>query len=65
LRRVLLRADPRVARVLLRLESGEQLMLAPLGTWPDAGVTFFAALLPQTADFASATAFGADGAVLE
>ncbi len=65
LRRVLLRADPRVARVLLWLESGEQFVLAPLATWPDPGVTFFAALLPRTADFASATAIGADGAVLE
>jgi hypothetical protein len=65
LRRVLLRADRRVARVLLRLENGEQLMLAPLGTWPEVGVTFFAALLPRTADFASATAVDADGAVLE
>jgi hypothetical protein len=63
--RVLLRADPRVARVLLRLESGEQLVLTPLGTRSDVGVTFFAALLPRTAGFASATAVDAEGTVLE
>ncbi len=62
--RVLMRADPRVARVLLRLDSGEQIVLAPLGAWPEAGVTFFAALLPRTADIASATALGADGVAL-
>jgi hypothetical protein len=65
LRRVLVRADPRVARVLLRLESGEQIVLAPLGTRPDVGVTLFAALLPYTADLAAVTAVGADGGVLE
>jgi hypothetical protein len=64
LRRVLVRADPRVARVLLRLESGEELVLAPLGTRPDADVTIFAALLPYTADLAAVTAVGADGRVL-
>jgi hypothetical protein len=65
LRRVLLRADLQVARVLLRLEGGEQLVLAPLGTWPELGVAFFAALLPQSVGVASATAVDARGTVLE
>ena len=65
LRRVVVRADPRVARVRVQLASGEQLDLPPLATRPDVGVSFFAALLPRTAELASVTAVGADGQILE
>jgi hypothetical protein len=65
LRRVVVRADPKVERLLLRLASGEEQVLLPVGTSPDAGVTFFATLLPQTAGLASVTAAAADGTELE
>jgi hypothetical protein len=65
LRRVVVRADPRVARVRVQLASGEQLDLPSLATRPDVGVSFFAALLPRTAELASVTAIGADGQMLE
>lgn len=64
-RRVVVRADPRVAEVRLLLASGEQLVLSPLGTRSDVGVTFFATLLPQTAGLASVTAVDAEGRVVE
>lgn len=65
LRRVLVRADPRVARVRVHLASGEPLDLPPLATLPDAGVSFFATLLPQTAELVSVSAIGAQGQELE
>jgi hypothetical protein len=65
LRRVVVRADPRVAWVRLQLASGEQLDLPPLATRPDVGVSFFAKLLAKDAQLASVTAIGADGQVLE
>lgn len=65
LRRVLVRADPRVARVRVKLASGELLDLAQLATRADLGVSFFAALLPLTQGLVSVTAIGADGQVLE
>jgi hypothetical protein len=65
LRRVVVRADPRVARVRVQLASGERLDLPPLATRADVGVSFFATLLPRTAELASVTAIGADGQVLE
>jgi len=65
LRRVVVRADPRVARVRVHLASGEPLELPPLATLPDVGVSFFATLLPQTAELVSVTAIGAQGQELE
>jgi hypothetical protein len=65
LRRVVVRADPRVARVRVQLASGEQLDLPPLATRPDFGVSFFATLLGPTVELASVTAIGTDGQVLE
>ena len=65
LRRVVVRADPRVARVRVHLVRGEPLDLAPLATLPDAGVSFFAALLPQAAELVSVTAIGAHDEELE
>jgi hypothetical protein len=65
LRRVVVRADPRVARVRVQLASGERLDLPPLATRPDVGLSFFATLLPRTAELASVTAIGADGQILE
>jgi hypothetical protein len=46
LRRVVVRANPRVARVRVQLASGEQLDLPPLATRPHVGMSFFATLLP-------------------
>jgi hypothetical protein len=65
LRRVVVRADPRVAQVRVHLASGEPLELPPLATRPDAGVSLFAALLPQAAELVSVTAIGAHGQELE
>ena len=65
LRRVVVRADPRVARVRVQLASGEQLDLPPLATRSDVGLSFFATLLAKTAELVSVTAIGADGQVLE
>jgi hypothetical protein len=65
LRRVVVRADPRVACVRLQLASGEQLDLPPLATRPDVGLSFFATLLAKDAQLASVTAIGAEGQVLE
>jgi hypothetical protein len=65
LRRVVVRADPRVARVRVHLANGEPLELPPLATLPDVGVSFFATLLPQAAELVSVTAIGAQGQDLE
>lgn len=65
LRRVVVRADPRVARVRVELASGEPLDLPPLASRADLGVSFFATLLPQTAVLVSVAGVGADGQVLE
>ena len=65
LRRVVIRADPRVARVRVRLATGEGLELAQLATQSEMGIAFFAALLPRTAELVSVTAIGADGQTLE
>jgi hypothetical protein len=65
LRRVVVRADPRVARVRVQLASGERIELPPLATRPDVGVSFFAALLPPAAGLVSVTPVDADGQVLE
>lgn len=65
LRRVVVRADPRVARVRVQLASGEQLELLPLATRPDIGLSFFAALLPPGAGVVLVAAVDADGQVLE
>ena len=64
-RRIVVRADPRVARVRVQLASGERVELPPLATRPDVGVSFFATLLPQTAGLVSVTALDAGGEVLE
>jgi hypothetical protein len=65
LRRIVIRADPKVQLMRLQLASGEQLTLSPLGARADVGVAFFATLLPQTAGLASVTATAAGGTVLE
>jgi hypothetical protein len=65
LRRVVVRADPRVATVRVELASGEVLDLPPLAHRADPGVLFFATLLPWTEGLVSVTAIGADGQVLE
>ena len=64
LRRVVVRADPRVARVRVQLASGEGLELPLLATRPDVGLAFFAALLPPDVGLVSVTAVDANGEVL-
>jgi hypothetical protein len=63
--RVLVRADPRVARVRVHHGRGEQLDLLPMAARPDLGVVFFATLLPPPAALASIVAIDEEGQVLE
>jgi hypothetical protein len=65
LRRVVVRADPRVARVRVQLASGERRELPLLATRPDIGLAFFATLLPADIGLVSVTAVDAEGEVLE
>lgn len=65
LRRVVVRADPRVARVRVQLASGERIELLPLATRPDMGMSFFATLFPPAAGLVSVTGLDAGGEVLE
>jgi hypothetical protein len=65
LRRVLVRADPRVAVVRLNVGDGAPLDLPPVAARPELGLVFFAALLPPTTALVSVTAIGADGQALE
>lgn len=65
MRRVLVRADPHVARVRVQLGSGEQLGLPPVAARPDLGLVFFAALLPPSAVLVSVVAIDQNGQVLE
>lgn len=46
LRRVIVRADPTVQRLLMELDTGEHQELEPVGADQQFGVVFFAALLP-------------------
>jgi hypothetical protein len=46
LRRVVVRSDPRVHRLLMELDTGEQRELSPVATEPAVGLRFFVALLP-------------------
>jgi hypothetical protein len=67
-RTLLVRADPRVARVRVHFSIGEQvrlLDLAPVAARPDLGLVFFAAVLAPPAALVSAEAMGAQGQVLE
>ena len=64
-RRIVVRADRRVARVRIQLGGGEHLDLPPVATLPDPGLAFFATLLPRTAALVSVTGIGASGQVLE
>jgi hypothetical protein len=64
-RRLVVRAEPRAARVRVQLAGGEHVDLAPVATLPDAGLAFFATLLPRTMALVSITAIDASGLVLE
>jgi hypothetical protein len=46
LRRVIVRADSRVRRLVMELDTGERSVLAPVATDSVAGLAFFVALLP-------------------
>ena len=65
MRRVLVRADPQVARVRVHLGGGDQLDLLPVATRSDPELVFFAALLPRSADLVSVTAIDENGQELE
>lgn len=65
IRRVLVRADPRVARVRVHLGGGEQVDLPAVAARPDLGLVFFAALLPASAVLVSVAAIDENGQVLE
>jgi hypothetical protein len=65
MRRVLVRADPQVARVRVHLASGEQVDLPPVAARPDLGLVFFATLLPPSAALVSVAAVDENGEVLE
>jgi hypothetical protein len=65
MRRVLVRADPHVARVRVNLGSGEQLDLPQVAARPDLGLVFFATLLPPSALLVSVVAIDENGQVLE
>jgi hypothetical protein len=65
LRRVVIRADPRVARVRVQLAGGDQIDLPPLATQQEMGVSFFACLLPRSAGLVAITAIDADGQEVE
>jgi hypothetical protein len=64
-RRIVVRADQRVARVRVQLASGETLDLSPVATMPDPGLAFFATLIARTAALASVTGIDAGGQALE
>ena len=67
-RKVLVRADPRVARVRVHFTSGEQpclLDLPPVAARADLGLVFFAAVLPPPATLVSLEAIDVNGQVLE
>jgi hypothetical protein len=64
-RRIVARADQRVALVRVQLADGERLDLPPVATLPDPGLAFFATLLPRTTALVSVTAIGASGQDLE
>lgn len=46
LRRVVVRSDSRVHRLLMKLDTGEQCQLSPVANDPAVGLTFYVALLP-------------------
>lgn len=62
--RVIVRTDARVRHLRLRSAAGESCGLLPVGGDSAVGVTFFAALLPWTAQPVSVQGFDADGQLL-
>jgi hypothetical protein len=65
MRRVIVRADPRVARVRVHLGGGEHLDLLPVAARADLGLVFFAVLLPPSAVLVSVAAIDEHGQTLE
>ena len=53
--RLIVRADPRVARLRLTLTTGERLEPTAVGTDPGLGVRYFAALHPRATGLADLT----------
>jgi hypothetical protein len=65
LRRVLVRANPRVTRLRLQLASEEHLEMTPVAALSDSDLTFFAVLLPQDTGLVSLTALDVDGQAIQ
>jgi hypothetical protein len=65
LRRLLVRTDPRVARLRVELSGEGPLSLAPVATVPSPALSVFATLLPPATRLVSLAAVDADGQVLE
>jgi hypothetical protein len=63
-RRVVVRADPRVARLRVEMAGGEAVELAPVATLSEPALVLFAALLPRSADLTDVIALDAEGQVL-
>lgn len=64
LQRVVVRADSRVQRLLMELDTGERHELLPVGSDPVVGLTFFAALLPWAICPVSLEGLDGEGRVL-
>jgi hypothetical protein len=64
LRRVIVRADSRVHRLVMELDTGERRVLAPVATDPAAGLAFFVALLSWAVCPVRLEALDNDGHVL-
>jgi hypothetical protein len=64
LRRVVVRSDSRVRRLLMELDTGERRQLSPVATDPAVGLTFFVALLPWAVCPVTLEGLDAEGRVL-
>jgi hypothetical protein len=64
LRRVIVRTDVQVRRVLAQLDTGEQTEIPNVGSDPDVGLTFYAALLPRSVCPVLITGLDAEGNVI-
>jgi hypothetical protein len=64
LRRVIVRSDAQVRRVLAELDTGEQIEVPSVGNDPAMGLTFYAALLPRSVRPTFVNAFDSEGRVI-
>jgi hypothetical protein len=64
LRRVVVRSDAQVRKVLAELDTGEQIEVPSVGNDPAMGLTFYATLLPRSARPTLVKAFDGEGRVI-